>query len=181
MQPYPTGKQGMKEKLQEKVSVSVPEAESVLQRYPWFDLPLLAAVGSESLPPRIRLLVRLRPWLLHRTGEETAQPPHPAAAPEEDTLSIIDAFMAGGEHRIVADEHTPDSLPDREEGDLPADDLLTEQLAEIYLAQGLIGQAIEIYRRLSLLNPEKSVYFAEIIEKAEARKTGGKANGETGK
>ena len=89
--------------------------------------------------------------------------------------------MAGGEHRIVADEHTPDALPERKTDALPADDLLTEQLAAIYLAQGLVDRAVEIYRRLSLLNPEKSVYFAEIIEKALARKTGAEAEDETGK
>jgi hypothetical protein len=38
-------------------------------------------------------------------------------------------------------------------------------LAEIYLAQGLKGDAKEIYRALSLLTPEKSLYFAALIEK----------------
>ena len=41
--------------------------------------------------------------------------------------------------------------------------LVTEELAEIYLAQGLCDEAVGIYRKLSLLYPEKSVYFAEII------------------
>ena len=45
------------------------------------------------------------------------------------------------------------------------DDLVTEDLAEIYLAQGLYDEAIAIYRKLSLLNPEKSVYFASLIDK----------------
>ena len=164
--------------------------EELLERYPWFDLPLLAAVAEgREVPPRIRLLVRLRPWLLYpdRTEEPEPVPAAPAGPEEaaesdgEDTLAIIDAFMAGGEHRIVADEHTPDALPERKTDALPADDLLTEQLAAIYLAQGLVDRAVEIYRRLSLLNPEKSVYFAEIIEKALARKTGAEAEEETGK
>ena len=41
------------------------------------------------------------------------------------------------------------------------------EVAEIYLAQGLCDKAIAIYRKLSLLNPEKSVYFAELIGKLE--------------
>ena len=47
------------------------------------------------------------------------------------------------------------------------EDLVTEELAEVYLHQGLKREALAIYRRLSLLNPEKSVYFAKIIEKLE--------------
>ena len=50
------------------------------------------------------------------------------------------------------------------------DDLVSEDLAEVYLIQGLNTQAIEIYRKLSLLNPEKSVYFAEKIEQITRNK-----------
>ena len=42
-------------------------------------------------------------------------------------------------------------------------DLISEELAEIYAKQGFYSKAREIYTRLSLLYPEKSVYFAEIL------------------
>ena len=63
---------------------------------------------------------------------------------------------------------SPADLIDRflKEAELSGDDdLVTEDLAEIYLAQGLCDEAIAIYRKLSLLNPEKSVYFASLIDK----------------
>ena len=40
----------------------------------------------------------------------------------------------------------------------------TETLAQIYVEQGYPQEAIEIYSRLSLRYPEKSVYFAALID-----------------
>ena len=78
---------------------------------------------------------------------------------------IIDRFLKEGGHRIVAEEgEVVEEV--RTEAELSGDDdLVTEDLAEIYLAQGLYDEAIAIYRKLSLLNPEKSVYFASLIDK----------------
>ena len=42
--------------------------------------------------------------------------------------------------------------------------LCTETLAGIYLEQGYPQEAIDIYSRLSLRYPEKSVYFAALID-----------------
>ena len=40
----------------------------------------------------------------------------------------------------------------------------TETLAGIYLEQGYRQEALDIYSRLSLRYPEKSVYFAALID-----------------
>jgi len=50
-----------------------------------------------------------------------------------------------------------------------AADFCTETLAQIYLDQEYYDQAIEIYSKLSLRYPEKSVYFAALIEKIKNR------------
>ncbi|MCF0174544.1 MAG: tetratricopeptide repeat protein [Bacteroidales bacterium] len=43
-------------------------------------------------------------------------------------------------------------------------EFFTETLAEIYAEQGYIAQAKQIYNQLLLANPEKSAYFASLIE-----------------
>ena len=44
------------------------------------------------------------------------------------------------------------------------EDLASEPLANIYIKQGKYDQAIEMFRKLSLRNPQKSAYFARKIE-----------------
>ena len=86
---------------------------------------------------------------------------------EESEGEIISRFLRKGDYRIVAEEGEVegDVLTEAEIDD--EYDLVSEELAEIYLAQGLKSEAVEIYRKLSLLNSEKSVYFAEKIENIE--------------
>jgi predicted Zn-dependent protease len=42
--------------------------------------------------------------------------------------------------------------------------VLTEAMAEVLVKQGKSEKAIEMYQKLSLLNPSKSAYFAAKIE-----------------
>ena len=48
-------------------------------------------------------------------------------------------------------------------------DFCTESLAKVYADQGYTDKAVEIYSKLSLRYPEKSVYFASLIEKTEKK------------
>ena len=76
---------------------------------------------------------------------------------------IIDKFLRADTHRIVAEEGEVTQEIVVEAAFDEEDDMVSEELAEIYLAQGLKDMAKETYRKLSLLNPEKSIYFAQII------------------
>ncbi len=44
------------------------------------------------------------------------------------------------------------------------EEIITEAMAEVYLKQGKMNKAREIYQKLSLLNPHKSAYFAAKFE-----------------
>ena len=80
---------------------------------------------------------------------------------------IIDRFLRAESHRIVAEEGEVEREITIEAEFSEEDDMVSEELAEVYLAQGLKDMAIETYRKLSLLNPEKSIYFVELISKIE--------------
>jgi hypothetical protein len=81
---------------------------------------------------------------------------------------IIDKFLRADTHRIVAEEGEVTQEIVVEAAFDEEDDMVSEELAEIYLAQGLKDMAKETYRKLSLLNPEKSIYFAGIIQKIDS-------------
>ncbi len=90
-----------------------------------------------------------------------------ARMPSDRADALIDRFLCEKDLRIVAQEGEPECEV-RTRPELDDDEVVvSEQLASIYLAQGLTEQAAAIYRKLSLLNPEKSIYFAELIRRIE--------------
>jgi hypothetical protein len=50
---------------------------------------------------------------------------------------------------------------------IDSETIVSETLAEIFLKQGHTEKAIKVYRKLSLVIPEKSAYFAALIKKIE--------------
>lgn len=53
---------------------------------------------------------------------------------------------------------------EKEKSPVIDDDFCTETMAQIYAEQGYLDQAKHIYSKLLLKNPEKSTYFAALIE-----------------
>ena len=76
--------------------------------------------------------------------------------------SLVDTLTHRAPRTEVADAASLGQfdIPDFED----KEEFYTETLAEIYVEQGYIDQARKIYSKLSLEYPEKSVYFASLID-----------------
>ncbi len=77
---------------------------------------------------------------------------------------LIDKFIKE-EPRIIPKPTFFDPVDVAKNSLLDNESVVSETLAEIYYKQGNLSKAIKIYKKLSLVNPQKSSYFAAQIEK----------------
>ena len=145
------------------MSLTEGEIREVLDGYPWFRVASEAArlhgMKGAPLSEVVSLWHSESSYLRKGYDAETLN--------HITTDDMIDSFLRKDELRIVAEEGEVEEEIQIEADLDEEDELVSEELAEIYLKQGLKTEAEAIYRKLSLLNPEKSVYFAELIEKIE--------------
>ena len=146
----------------EQIIIESGDVAALLKSERWASNPVAEALHSDEEKRRAELLQEL-----------AARPELQGQKIDVERLmylsadDIIDRFLNTSHGRIVAEEGEPadDIVIEADIDD--EEDMVSEELAEVYLAQGLNDMAKETYRKLSLLNPEKSVYFAGLIEKID--------------
>lgn len=168
-----------------------PEAAATLRNitesYPWFSLGrYMQARAMKSVDPisyrwamrQIDLRIFVHPYPRVLLTDDIVE--MPAAVPAlPDTLTLIEQFLS-------QDFSSRTAQPMPAPGEAQAEDIslesathheeaVSETLAGIYIAQGYWEKAIDIYSKLSLKYPEKSVYFADLISHVRTLQ-----NGQTG-
>lgn len=139
------------------------EFDALVARYPWFAPARTARQKITGVTdPQLTIVA---PW--RSQSALCREEPDRSAFTDFSSEDIIVRFLLEDDLRIVAEEGEAEGEVLTEAHLDDDDEVVSEELAEIYLVQGLRDRAVAIYRKLSLRNPEKSVYFAELISKIE--------------
>jgi hypothetical protein len=64
----------------------------------------------------------------------------------------------------MADPSADEKIQHLADHSITEGEIVTEAMAEVWAKQGNKEKAIETYNKLSLLNPDKSAYFASLID-----------------
>lgn len=111
-------------------------------------------------------------WLKLGSLKPIKREPLASASKEEKNsghMDLVNKFLASNP-KMPKPQKSGGNNPIIEQKEETETNLMTETLAQVYLAQKKYDNAIIAYRILSLKNPEKSTFFADQIAKIELLK-----------
>ena len=177
--------------------LSAADLQQLLEDYPWFTVARREAIarqgGDETALRRAvgrdAVFFLSRDQVLRLLTGKVPQPQEEEPEPEPEQPARPRYYVVGGDYfgqedferleqegfsvttpvfgaRAGSVEYAPAVVEDVDRERT----MVSETLAEIYAQQELYQRAIEIYEKLILLFPEKSAYFATLIEKVKNKK-----------
>jgi hypothetical protein len=120
--------------------------------------------SAEEEAKSLMVMMSFSEWLLHFKNTSTRQQEEKKEQKALKTMWQKEKLAAAIEEDEENDE-IPENVFEMAVNSIAKEDgLASESLADIYIKQGKYDKAIDMYRKLSLRNPQKSTYFARKIE-----------------
>ncbi len=137
----------------ERVSEDIPEEISDLK---------YETEAEDDEEKALMVMMSFSEWLLHFKNVTEKQEEEVKDRKALRTMWQKEKLAAAMEEE---NEEIPENVFEMAVNSITQEDgLVSETLAEIYIKQGKYDKAIEVYRKLSLRNPQKNVYFARKID-----------------
>jgi len=105
----------------------------------------------------------------HLPGTDALQENEEQVKPVTKDLAIIENFIRKDPQITAPNAEQIDNENKAKKSAEDQNDLVSETLANIYIEQMLYEKAIDTYQKLSLKFPEKSRYFADLIQSIEKK------------
>jgi len=110
----------------------------------------------------LMVMMSFSEWLLHFKNSSQKQKEELKDRKALRTMWQKEKLAAAMEEE---NEEIPENVFEMAVNSISSEDgLVSETLADIYIKQGKYDKAVEVYRKLSLRNPQKNVYFARKID-----------------
>ena len=134
-----------------KISGELPEADE-----------FQAGEAEEEAEKSLMVMMSFTEWLLHFKSSSEKQQSEAEGQKAIKTMWQKEKLAAALEEE---NEEIPENVFEMAVNSITKEEgLASESLADIYIKQQKYDQAIEMYRKLSLRNPQKNAYFARKIE-----------------
>ena len=123
---------------------------------------LIENVDADDEDKSLMVVMSFSEWLLHFKNTARKQEEEKKDQKALKTMWQKEKLAAAIEEE---NEEIPENVFEMAVNSITKEDgLASESLADIYIKQGKYDKAIEMYRKLSLRNPQKNAYFARKIE-----------------
>jgi hypothetical protein len=117
---------------------------------------------AEEVAKSLMVMMSFSEWLLHFKSSTEKQKEETKDQRALKTMWQKEKLAAAIEEE---NEEIPENVFEMAVNSITKEDgLASESLADIYIKQGKLDKAIDMYRKLSLRNPQKNAYFALKIE-----------------